>query len=181
VSDNMTLWDSVNKTDPSHTKTVNQRGGFTAIDAHYQIQAATKQFGPVGIGWGYDCEYIFQGPVVICLVTLWHGDRINKFGPFAGCADMSSKRLDTDAPKKSMTDGLTKAISHLGFNADVFLGKFDDNKYVEEMKAEFAETVVYEVDDIATVWIDAVKADQSVLNQIKDVDYRAFIKEQAGV
>ena len=29
----------------------------------------------------------------------------------------------------AVTDGLTKAPSHLGFNADVFLGKYDGNKY----------------------------------------------------
>ena len=33
----------------------------------------------------------------------------------------------------------TKALSKLGFNADVFLGKYDDNKYVAKMKEEFAE------------------------------------------
>jgi hypothetical protein len=43
---------------------------------------------------------------------------------------------DTDAYKKASTDGLTKALSHLGFNADVFLGQFDDNKYVEGLKKE---------------------------------------------
>tara|TARA_R100000541_G_scaffold18623_1_gene28454 strand:+ start:201 stop:746 length:546 start_codon:yes stop_codon:yes gene_type:complete len=181
VSDNMNLWDAVSKTNPNHTKPVKQRGGFTAIDAHYQIQTATELFGPVGIGWGYDCEYIFQNTLVICLVTFWHGDRANKFGPVAGSAEISGKRVDSDAPKKAMTDGITKALSHVGFNADVFLGKFDDNKYIQQMAAEFAEPIVYEVDDIATGWIDAVKADSAVLNQIKDADYRAFIKEQAGV
>jgi hypothetical protein len=39
----------------------------------------------------------------------------------------------------------------------------------------------YTVDDSATGWIDAVKADPAVLNQITDAGYRAFIKEQAGV
>ena len=36
-----------------------------------------------------------------------------------------------------MTDALTKAFSHLGVSADVFLGLFDNNKYVQEMKAKF--------------------------------------------
>ena len=45
--------------------------------------------------------------------------------------------LDDEAPKKAMTDALTKAFSHLGLNADVFLGKFDNNKYVEEITKEF--------------------------------------------
>jgi len=43
---------------------------------------------------------------------------------------------DTDAYKKASTDGLTKLLSHLGFNADVFLGMFDDNKYVAGLQKE---------------------------------------------
>lgn len=143
MTDNMKLWDAVSKTDPKHTKPVNQRGGFTAIDAHYQIQQATEAFGPVGIGWGYDAGAPIFTPegLIIIPVTLWHGEPENRFGPQYGCSDMSSKRLDTDAPKKAETDAITKLLSHLGFNADVFLGKFDDNKYVAQMEREFAEKV----------------------------------------
>ena len=134
----MKIWDAVSKTDPAHTKTVNQRGGFTAIGANYQIKMATEQFGPIGIGWGYDCgEPIFTGPFIIVPVTMWHsGDRANKFGPILGCAEIAGKRPDSDAPKKATTDGVTKALSQLGFNADVFLGQFDDNKYVQQRERE---------------------------------------------
>lgn len=141
-SDNMALWSAVEKTDPRHTKKVNQRGGFTAISAHYQVMRATEQFGPVGQGWGYDVgEPIFHDSLVIVPVTLWHGDRSNTFGPIYGGAEWKSNKgfLDSDAPKKATTDALTKALSQLGFNADVFLGRFDDNKYVESLSREFAE------------------------------------------
>jgi hypothetical protein len=140
---NTALWDSVSKTDPRHTKKVNQRGGFTAIDAHYQVMNATAAFGPVGIGWGYiNGEPIFKDSLVFIPVTLWHGDRSNTFGPIYGGAEVvgNNGRTDNDALKKASTDGLTKALSHLGFNADVFLGKFDDNKYVTEVAKEFAPT-----------------------------------------
>lgn len=139
----MEIWDAVSKTDPSHTKKVNQRGGFTAIDASYQVMNATTQFGPVGTGWGYTAgDPIFTSGTVIVPVTMWHGDRANVFGPEYGCETMASKdkngneRIDTDAPKKATTDALTKLLSRLGFNADVFLGKFDDSKYVQERAAE---------------------------------------------
>jgi hypothetical protein len=135
----MALWDSVQKTDPSHTKKVNQRGGFTSISAHYQVMRATEVFGPVGTGWGYECgEPIFHGAFVIVPVRVWYRDRANTFGPIYGSAEMMGNRPDSDAPKKAMTDALTKALSHLGFNADVFLGKFDDNKYVAQVTEEFA-------------------------------------------
>ena len=50
--------------------------------------------------------------------------------------------LDDEAPKKAMTDAMTKAFSHLGMSADVFLGKFDDSKYVQEVKKEFSKPQV---------------------------------------
>ncbi|PCI54187.1 MAG: hypothetical protein COB36_10885 [Alphaproteobacteria bacterium] len=140
---NLELWNKVCKTDPGHTKKVNMRGGFTAIDAHYQIQNATEQFGPVGTGWGYRCNYIYQEKFIFCELIFWYTDTKNTFGPISGCSELIDKngKPDTDAGKKAMTDALTKALSHLGFNADVFLGKFDDNKYVAEAKKEFAEPV----------------------------------------
>jgi hypothetical protein len=136
---NLRIWNAVCKTDPAHTKRVNQRGGFTAIDAQYQIMEATRQFGPVGEGWGYDVgEFQIVGPLIVVPVTLWHGSRDHKFGPILGCAEMVGQRPDRDAPKKAVTDAITKGLSQLGFNADVFLGKFDDNKYLEDLKKEFA-------------------------------------------
>ena len=38
--------------------------------------------------------------------------------------------------KKVATDALTKGLSKLGFNADVFMGKFDDNKYVNSLTSQ---------------------------------------------
>jgi len=137
---NMAIWDAVAKTDPSHTKKVNQRGGFTAISAHYQIMRATEQFGPIGEGWGYESgDPIFHEALVFVPVTIWHGAREKTFGPLYGGAEWKNgARLDSDAIKKATTDGLTKGLSQLGFNADVFLGLFDDNKYVAAVTEEFA-------------------------------------------
>jgi hypothetical protein len=135
----MAIWDAVSRTNPANTKRVNQRGGFTAINAQSQIMEATRQFGPVGIGWGYECgEITRMDNMVIVPVTLWHGERANSFGPVFGCAEMFGQRVDHDAPKKAMTDAITKGLSQLGFNADVFLGLYDDNKYVEAARREFA-------------------------------------------
>ena len=141
MTDNLRIWSQVDKTDPAHTKKVTQRGGFTAISAAYQIMRATEVFGPVGEGWGYTAgEPIFHDLLVMVPVTLWHGDRANVFGPMFGGAEWKDKngRLDSDAAKKATTDALTKLLSQLGFNADVFLGRFDDSKYVADMEREFA-------------------------------------------
>jgi hypothetical protein len=42
---------------------------------------------------------------------------------------------------------LTKGLSKLGFNADVFMGRFDDNKYVATDKVQQS------IDDKAEEWI----------------------------
>lgn len=156
----MRIWDAVSKTDVDYTKQVTFGRKFTAIDAHSQIMEATRKFGPVGAGWAYDNHYgethLQDGRIIAwCDVTFrwaeegqeWEGNRgpliSRQFGPVRGACMLVGfdkqgklKLPDTDAYKKASTDGLTKLLSHLGFNADVFLGQFDDNKYVEERKAE---------------------------------------------
>jgi hypothetical protein len=158
--DTMRIWNAVSRTDIDHTKPVSFGARkFTAIDAHYQIMEATRIFGPIGEGWGYQNIYdticLQDGKVLAwCDVTIWWSipgtwegikapSKRNRFGPIRGCAvligasaDGKSKAPDTDAFKKSSTDALTKGLSHLGFNADVFLGMFDDNKYVAELKKD---------------------------------------------
>lgn len=157
MTDNMRIWDAVSKTNPANTKQVNQRGGFTAINANSQIMEATRQFGPIGIGWGYiNGHPIFESGLVIVPVTVWHGDRSNSFGPVYGSEEIAPKgRVDSDAPKKAATDGLTKCLSQLGFNADVFLGLYDDQKYVAEVKREFAEKAK-PVEELTSAQLDAL-------------------------
>ena len=137
---NMELWNKVCRTDPEHTKHVNQRGGFTAIDAMYQIQEATKVFGPVGKGWGWDFELSYpSNDTVVAIVELWHTDRTYTVKQVGQKSLNNNRGSDEAAVKKAVTDGLTKCLSYLGFNADVFLGMFDDNKYVEESTKIFME------------------------------------------
>lgn len=149
---NLAIWNAVEKTDPAFTKHVSQRGGFTAISANYQIMQATKQFGPVGIGWGYiSGEPIFHETLIFVPVTLWHGDRSNTFGPMLGCEEWKDGkgRIDSDASKKATTDAITKLLSQLGFSADVFLGKYDDQKYVAMVAREFEAEKAPKIDSLA--------------------------------
>ena len=135
----MRIWGNpaVSKTDPKYTKRVNQRGGFTAIDAYYKILKATRQFGPVGIGWGWEESRPpqIEDGVMIVSIQLWYLDgesqRRGSFPVFGSAQWSRSGKVDTDAPKKALTDAITKGLSYLGFCADVFLGSFDSNKYTE--------------------------------------------------
>ena len=139
----LSLWNLVSKTDPKNTKKVKFGREFTAIDPYSQIYEATKQFGTAGTGWGWTVERIEYTPTneLAILVRLWHGVResyIEQWGQAGLYIDNKDTKKDGDCFKKATTDGLTKCLSYLGFNADVFMGKFDDNKYVQQMASEFS-------------------------------------------
>ena len=138
-TNNMEIWQSVETTDPTYTKKVNQRGGFTAIGAQYQLMRATETFGPMGKGWGVKGEHIQKWEDVGLAVyeaTLWYvvKDKEYYIPIHSSIKYHTSGRVDDDFYKKVATDALTKALSKLGFSADVFMGKFDDNKYVNQLK-----------------------------------------------
>ena len=153
MKNNLELWEAVSTTDPKYTKKVNQRGGFTAIAAQSQVQKATEVFGIMGHGWGVENESftVVEGTtMVLYTANLWY-----KFNTRAGSIPIHSSikygangRYDDDFSKKVATDALTKGLSKLGFNADVFMGLFDDNKYVNDVTDKFKK-----VDD---TWKDEV-------------------------
>ena len=143
---NFIIWDQVKNTNPRFTKPFSKFGGktLTTIDPMYQIQVMTGMFGPVGKGWTYNVNYTYTDKNVFAEVLVKYFDKgWHEFGPVSSVQALYKKNggLDDEAPKKAMTDAMTKAFSHLGMSADVFLGMFDDSKYVESLKKEFAQKI----------------------------------------
>ena len=142
-NNNMKIWDQVCQTDPKYTRKVNQRGGFTAIGAQSQVQKATEIFGAMGTGWGIEEERIArwrEEGLVVYQATLWYlsNDKSEQYIPIHSAIKYNvSGRVDDDFFKKVATDALTKGLSKLGFNADVFLGMYDDNKYVNSLSNKY--------------------------------------------
>jgi len=145
----MKIWKNVEKTNPNYTKEVNFGRKFTSINAQYQIMCATEQFGACGDGWGVAGEKftMVTDGLLGYQATFWWIDReasedeqkSKSFSINSSIATHNrSGKLDDDCFKKVSTDALTKGLSKLGFSADVFLGMWDDNKYVAEVKQEFA-------------------------------------------
>jgi len=178
--DNMKLWESVETTDPKFTKKVNQRGGFTAIGAQYQLRTATETFGPFGTGWGVKDERIEKwedAGIAVYQATLWYvpaefkkgipiiKDEPSEFPIHSSIKYHNNGRVDDDFMKKVATDALTKGLSKLGFNADVFMGKFDDNKYVNKL-TNMNGTWKKEISDTAEKLNKEDK--ESIMNFLKD-------------
>ncbi len=145
--DGLHIWKQVCTTNPADTKKMTHGAKLTAIDAYSQIRRATEMFGPMGQGWGLSHlvfgvaheEIHLQCKFYVCKP----GESIHE----SNCSikiqiELASDmlyRTGGDCRKKLITDCLTKGLSYLGFNADVFEGKFDDQKYVDEQTKTHAE------------------------------------------
>lgn len=147
---NTDLWDRLGKTDPKHTKPFSRAGGFkgTAIKPMFSFHRMTEEFGACGVGWGvneptFQVAHVGDDVLVYCTVSIWHGQRENTVFGVGGdkVAGKNKNGLFTDdeAFKKAFTDAVTNALKLIGVGADVHMGLFDDNKYVSEARAEFAE------------------------------------------
>jgi len=142
---NMKIWSSVCKTDSEFTKKVNQRGGYTAIDATYQAMKATELFGSYGLGWGlksinYDFSLVETTKMAICHAVFFYIiDGKESSFPISNAINiMQGTKPDEDFCKKLETNTISKSLSRLGFSADVFLGLFDDSEYIAALKVEEA-------------------------------------------
>lgn len=149
MKDNLSIWSRVEKTDTRYAKKVNQRGGYTAIAPQSQLKEATKVFGPYGKGFGlseteFDLSLFDSLGVVMHKARFFYvldGERSefpvsNAIQATTGVGD--KKRVDVDFAKKVETNTVSKALSKLGFNADVFMGLFEDNHYMQELSNELA-------------------------------------------
>ena len=142
--DNLKLWKSVEKTNPNYTKKAKIGGhSITSIAPQYQVMMVTEKFGTYGLTWGFkniDLDYSLvekYDMVTFKGVFFFPGGQFEIINSCKLFMDRDKKMLDDNFAKKIETDTLTKAISKLGFNADIFLGKFDDVRYMNELNEEF--------------------------------------------
>ena len=146
MKENLELWNKVEKTNPKYTKQANVGGNkITSIAPQYQIMNVTEQFGSYGKTWGFknielDYTLVSEFNLIVFKAIFFYPNGefpiINSIKMFM---DNAKTKIDDNFAKKLETDTLTKAISKLGFNADIFMGKFDDVKYLAEVTKEFSE------------------------------------------
>ena len=142
---NKELWDRVKVTNPAAVKPITGKPyKGNSPKPFWLIERATDEFGPCGIGWGVQIESerferLTETDVLhVAQVHVWYvidGKRgmISQMGQTKAVYKTNAGALmvDEDAPKKSVTDGMVKCLSMLGFAGDIFSGMWDDSKYVE--------------------------------------------------
>lgn len=152
---NTEIWDKLKRVPPEHLKGFQRAGGFkgTAIKPMWTIHRMTEIFGPVGIGWNMtQPEFQVIGTNVYCTVGVYFA-KPSKDGEYADAMRMDcpvwgvggealTGRGDDEAFKKAYTDALTNALKMLGAGADVHMGLWDGNKYVDEKPEPEAKPVM---------------------------------------
>jgi hypothetical protein len=151
--DKKALWSRVCKTDPRHVKPITgKQYQGNSPKPYWIVERLTEEFGPCGIGWGFHIvsermERMTDKEVLsIATVRLWYefdGKRgeVEQIGQTKACYLTAKGALlvDEDAPKKSVTDALVKCASYIGFAGDIFSGRWDDSKYVADVRREYEE------------------------------------------
>ncbi|WP_336950817.1 hypothetical protein [Acinetobacter sp. AS167] len=150
---NMDLWNSLSITDPSKVKPITGKSyKGSSPQPYWLVQRATETFGPCGLGWGI--EIVQQGFQQCNAETMMHYATVRVWymqdgkkcsvehmgGTMAMYKTNTGKMIyDEDAPKKSVTDAMVKALSFIGFAGDIFSGIWDDWKYQEMAAAHYNE------------------------------------------
>lgn len=194
LKDNMAIWQQVCETDVKATKPGKVNGqNITTINGTSVVKKATEVFGPIGTGWGYEIveesfkdgapaysivkeQPVLQGHEVMHTIRIkvWYKQgetthSVEHYGhtPYI-LATKYGLKTDFDAPKKSLTDALKKALSMLGFNADIFLGQFDDVNYVN---AQIEKQSIEQAENQADAMTEAVqKFEVDLASQVKLFD-----------
>lgn len=151
MSDNLKLWKLVETTPPDHVKPASISGqSRTTVKAIFQKEKATEIFGIQGIKWGvvvgsesYERIHMDTGEVMLQYTAVMFFDYNGDRGQIPIAAAIMEAaivkrgkpdqymRVDNEAIKKVRTDAMTKGLSELGFNADIFKGYYDTQGYSE--------------------------------------------------
>jgi len=176
MSDNKALWHRAFKTDPDAVKAITgKQYKGNSPKPYWIVERLTEEFGPCGIGWGFTIlnermERLTETDILhVAVMRLWYTlagvrgefEQIGQTKAAYKKAD-GGMMVDEDAPKKSVTDALVKCASYLGFAGDIFSGRWDDSKYVAELRKEFASKADEALQGQLQASIDAEKAKKAL-------------------
>jgi hypothetical protein len=185
-NNNTALWDSVFQTDPKHTKGFKRAGGFsgTAIKPLYLIHKATELWGSMGDAWGAESgEPVISGVTVFIKARLWYPAQGGKAWVEHWGGDVLVKgdaaKPNDEAVKMAFTDAVGKCLVQLGFSADVHMGLFDDNKYVEKASAAHEpvneKSKLFANSSLRNAFIDKVVDSFNTASTMKELDAESAV------
>lgn len=191
----MKFWESVKKTDPKRVKAITgKQYKGNSPQPYYLVERMTEAFGMCGIGWGINIinermERLTDNDVLhVAVVELWYvlGDKkgtISQIGQTKAAYKKNDggMMVDEDAPKKSITDAMTKCMSYLGFAGDIFSGQWDDSKYVSDLTNEFNGAPQSVKPELRSIQITDFDPDQQQFLKDTAIEMIAAVKENAPI
>ena len=164
TNSNMKLWDKVSTTPKDQVK-YNNSTQRHSIGAQFQKERATEVFGLYGHSWGpvvgteeYMRTQIGETHLLHYTAVMYYNFD-GREGRFPIAASVKEAyiagakspnpylKVDDEAMKKVRTDALTKGLSELGFNADVYKGYFDFEEYAEYADNKLANEKIEKEED----------------------------------
>lgn len=168
INENMSIWERNWETNPDITTKRKDGAKLHSIPAYTQIEAATKEWGPFGIKWGIEPESVKWGETSGRGAKKFGYDGKNEvyddlkeitlqaifyFPGDDGAKGRIPMKTDCfwvpgdDCYKKAETKLITKCLSYLGYNYDVFRGWHDDPEYKESYKAREKDRQLEEIEE----------------------------------
>jgi hypothetical protein len=138
-NENLSIWNTFYMTDAQFARQADKGSyKFTTVDATYQKWRGTALWGPYGQRWGLrdmKVEYIKEpdGRIseAILHATFYYPGQDGQEASFEIINDWPWRRA-AETLKKLHTNTLIKALHYLGFSADVWFGRFEDDPYRQE-------------------------------------------------
>lgn len=156
-SPGLKIWRTVEDSDADFNRPGNDgRRSFTTVDPHFQLKRATAMWGPYGDQWGITNVSFNvlvskepaskRGEARETSVMLMTGHffypnpnpKIDSPISFEYAVDRAFKP-GWDVCKFLQTNFRSKCLSLLGFNADVYLGMWDDCDYVRGQEIKYGD------------------------------------------
>jgi hypothetical protein len=146
--DNMQWWDKLKQPPASALKQI-QAGrlkGKSDINPQWRYQVLTQLFGPCGVGWKYEIVktwreegsdgQVFAFADILLYVrevdNLWSNPIPGSGGSMLIAKESSGLHSNDEAYKMAITDALSVACKMLGVAADIYAGRWDGERYVQE-------------------------------------------------
>ena len=169
MADNMEIWNSLKRPPKEALKPINFGAlkGKSDIDPVWRDKAMTSCFGPCGVGWYFDVDKLWSEPApndccfAFAQVSIYYKMENGEWSkPVRGVGGNMLVKLGNGVPrendegyKMAITDAVGTAMRKIGVAADIYEGKFDGAKYVDEpttIVGEDLETIKKMVKDCVT-------------------------------
>jgi len=165
------LWEKVSTTDAKDLKDIDG-SDLKSIRAISQIKKATELFGVYGNKWGLRNIKADYSLIDSCGLALLKADFFYPLETSEISFEISNSIqvkkhlgdefsgasvIDGDFAKSLETNTISKALSRLGFNADVYSGEIDKPEYLNERREEAGLEPIEASEDekLFKTWLDA--------------------------